>query len=91
MDNIRKIDNLFFIGDENKPDAFLKVDINEEDKVLSIVSTMVDTRFRGQGIAGKLTKEVAEYAKAEGYKIEPVCSYAVDYFEKNDLYKDLIK
>lgn len=80
-----------------------KIELVQEDKVvgkiefvkdgneLTITHTIVNPLFRGQGIAKILMEKVIELAKEKGYKIIPVCSYAISYFEKNKEYKELLK
>lgn len=88
MEILRK-DNLFYVGDESSPDAYLRFSFRDE-KTVSVDSTFVDPKLRGQGVAKKLTEKVAELAREEGYKVMPVCSYAVKFFS-DEKYKDLIK
>lgn len=58
--------------------------------VMRVDHTFVPDSMRGKGIAKKLVLEVIDYAKENNYKIEPVCSYVVSFFEKNKGYEDLI-
>ena len=52
--------------------------------------TVIDPKFRGQGLSGKLVKAALDDTRAAGKKIIPTCS-AVDHFvEKNADYKDLV-
>ncbi|HDI31920.1 MAG TPA: N-acetyltransferase [Thermofilum sp.] len=57
--------------------AFLGYHI-EGDK-LYVDSTYTPLEYRGRGIARRLM----DYARENGYKIVPVCSYAVAYFRKH--------
>lgn len=88
MEILRK-ENLFYVGDTNNPDAYLKFSFRDENTV-SIDSTFVDPKLRGQGVAKKLTEKVVDLAREEGYKIIPVCSYAVKFFE-DPQFSDLLK
>jgi predicted GNAT family acetyltransferase len=59
---------------------------------LSATHTWTDSRFRGQGVAGKLLDALVEYARENGLKIIPVCSYVVAAFEKNpERYREVMK
>lgn len=51
--------------------------------VLTIEHTVVDEYYSGQGLASKLMVELIAFAKTKNYKIKPVCSYAVSYFNKH--------
>ncbi len=45
--------------------------------------TGTDPEYGGQGIAARLVGCVAEAAEKEGVSIDPVCSYAAKWLEKN--------
>ncbi|RNF38539.1 GNAT family N-acetyltransferase [Planococcus salinus] len=57
--------------------------------VMVIEHTFVDESLRNQGIAKKLLDRAAEYAREKGYKMEPVCSYAVVAFDRYKDYEDV--
>lgn len=63
---------------------------HEKEDVIVIDHTGVDPTLRGQGLAGKLVRQVVEKAKKEGLKVVPVCSYAKNEFEKNEEYKEVL-
>lgn len=44
--------------------------------------TVVDPKYGGQGIAGKLLEEVVKNAREKNKKIVPVCSYVKKTVEK---------
>lgn len=89
LENIKHEGNLFYVGEFEDPKAYIKVS-DVKDNTISILSTFVSPDLRGMGMAGKLTKEVAEYARKNELKVNPVCSYAVKFFEENTEYADLI-
>ena len=62
----------------------------ENDSTVCLDHTFVDDSLRGQGVAGKLVKEVVDYAQKNGKKIRPQCSYAADWFNKHSEYADLV-
>ncbi len=51
---------------------------------LTITHTYVPSAFEGQGVASKLTKEVLEYAAANGLEVIALCSFAVKYIERQN-------
>ncbi len=61
-----------------------------EDGVLQAHHTFVDPKFRGQGVAGHLLKEMVSYARKNNKKIFATCSYVVKMFSHGDEYKDVI-
>ncbi|MFW6298084.1 MAG: GNAT family N-acetyltransferase [Bacillota bacterium] len=87
--NIKKGDKSFYIENENHERiAFIEYSFENETTLLAN-STFVDPSLRGQGIAAKLLKRLADYARENGYKIRPLCSYVVQAFEQSDAYDDL--
>ncbi|TDL99910.1 MAG: GNAT family N-acetyltransferase [Flavobacteriaceae bacterium] len=59
-------------------------------QTLIISHTGVPSMFRGNGYAEKLTAFALDFARKNGYKVQPQCSYAVHYFAKNPSEKDLL-
>ncbi len=51
---------------------------------LTITHTYVPPAFEGQGIAGELTKEALGYAVKEKLEVIPLCSFAVNYLERQN-------
>ncbi len=45
--------------------------------------TKVESGYNGQGIGARLVAQAVADARAEGFRITPVCSYAARYFEKH--------
>ena len=77
----------FFLFGENG-NEIAKLTYKKEGEKLFFESTVVSPELRGQGIAGKLFDEGVKYARKNGYKIVPVCSYIVKKFESGE-YDDL--
>ena len=77
----------FFLFGENG-NEIAKLTYKKEGEKLFFESTVVSPELRGQGIAGKLFDEGVKYARENGYKIVPVCSYIVKKFESGE-YDDL--
>jgi hypothetical protein len=61
------------------------------DQVLDYAHVFVPEEFRGNGIAGKITKTALDWARDEGYTVIPSCPYVSSYVKKHDEYKDIIK
>ncbi|AQL56657.1 GNAT family N-acetyltransferase [Abyssicoccus albus] len=79
--NIQHIDRKFYIGTESEREA--ELDYEVKDQTLIATHTYVSSNRRGEGIAKALVEALIEYAREHGYKIQPVCSYVVDYFEQH--------
>ncbi|WP_375452582.1 GNAT family N-acetyltransferase [uncultured Devosia sp.] len=57
--------------------------------VMSIDHTGVPPEFGGRGIAARLVDAAIADARAEGFKIEPLCSYVVAQFKRHPDWADL--
>jgi predicted GNAT family acetyltransferase len=57
--------------------------------VMVITHTIVPPAIGGRGIAGDLVRTAVEYAKSEGLKVEPRCSYADGWMRKHPEYDAL--
>ena len=84
------IDNnqLMFQDDNHKTLASLTFVL--ENNIYKITHTNVNEILQGQGIASKLMQEFYDYANKQDKKIEPICSYAVRWFEKNIDKQDIL-
>ena len=68
--------------------AYLKYRL--EGGTMYIDATFTPEEYRGRGLAAELTRAAIEYARENALKIVPNCSYAEDYFEKHQEYRDLL-
>jgi predicted GNAT family acetyltransferase len=57
--------------------------------VMSINHTGVPSEFGGRGVAAKLVNAAIADARAEGFKIEPICSYVEAQFRRHPEWADL--
>jgi predicted GNAT family acetyltransferase len=46
--------------------------------------------LRGTGEAARLMQEIADYARAHGQAVTPLCGYAVVWFRRHPDYADLL-
>ena len=56
---------------------------------VTILHTGVPDAIAGRGIAGELIHAVFEWARADGLKIRPACSYSAAWLLKHPEYEDL--
>ena len=78
-----------FLDDEQTKVGYILAEL--DNNIINANSTVVDSSFRGQNIAGQLVDSLIEFAKRNNYKVKPVCSYIVRYFDKNpEKVKDII-
>jgi len=50
---------------------------------MTILHTAVDPALEGRGVAGALVKAALAHARANGFKVNPVCSYASSYMQRD--------
>jgi predicted GNAT family acetyltransferase len=58
--------------------------------MLDLNHTYVPYQLRGKGIAAKLVEAALEYARLNGIKIIPSCSYVAVYLQRHPEYEDLL-
>lgn len=74
--------------ENGKPIA--KVSIHTENGITYIDKTFVEEAYRGRQVASGIVQETAEYIRKSGNKVQPICSYAVKWFETHKGYQDLL-
>jgi hypothetical protein len=72
-------------------DQLAKLDYMESGDTFVMTHVGVPVEFRGQGIAGVITKAGLEYAKSKSLRVIPMCSYVRAYIKRNPQYADLTK
>ncbi|CAB3693045.1 N-acetyltransferase [Achromobacter marplatensis] len=65
------------------------LDYQLQADVMAIVHTGVPSQVGGRGIAAELTKFALDTARANGWKVRPLCSYAEVYMRRHPEYNDL--
>ncbi len=53
--------------------------------------TGVPTALERQGIGSRLARAGLDYARAQGLKVVPLCSFVAGYIQKHPEYQDLVK
>ena len=66
-------------------DHLAVLDYTLDGGVMSIMHTNVPSAIEGRGIAAELMGAALSAARAEGWTVKPVCSYAVGYMRKHPL------
>jgi len=59
------------------------------DTELEYYTTFVPEELRGRGIAQIVVKAALDYARQNGFKVKPTCSFVDKYMQKNKQYADL--
>ncbi|MFW2176737.1 MULTISPECIES: GNAT family N-acetyltransferase [unclassified Moraxella] len=52
--------------------------------------TIVPEALGGQGLAKQLTQHALDYAREQGKKVVPACSFVASFIQKNPDYADLV-
>ena len=65
------------------------IEYERAGEVMVITHTIVPPAIGGRGIAGALVHAAVEYARAEGLKVDPQCSYADGWLGKHPEYEPL--
>ena len=74
--------NTLYYLEDNVKCGYLNFEI--ENNTLDILSTVVDEKYRGKGIASKLTEYIYNYTVENGLNIKCTCSYAKEWFNKRN-------
>jgi predicted GNAT family acetyltransferase len=76
---------------EGRIDGELITVINfvRHDDVLDITHTRTRIRWRGRGLAGKVTTAALEDIRAQGRRVHPICPYTVSFLDQHPEYADL--
>lgn len=62
----------------------------EAGGVLHLTHTEVPPAAQGQGIAAALVKATLDWARAEGRRVRPLCSYVAAYMRRHPETQDLL-
>lgn len=65
------------------------LEYEEQDGVRHFVSTKVEPRFGGRGLAKQLVREALDDVRANGLRVRPVCSYVTRFLDENAEYADI--
>ena len=64
--------------------------VSNADNTIDITHTYVPSVLEGRGLAATLTKRILNYARQEGLKVRPICSYTATYIQRHPEYQDLV-
>ena len=67
-----------------------EADYQLDGKVVRMTHTGVPAQLEGRGIAAALVKTALSWARSQGYKVEPLCSYVRLYVKRHPEWQDLI-
>ena len=58
--------------------------------IMVIEHTGVPDTIGGRGVAGHLVRSAFEHARAQGWQVQPACSYATAWIARHPDYADLL-
>jgi uncharacterized protein len=61
-----------------------------EPGVLDFKSTLVPAHLRHKGLGTEFVRQALDWARQQGIKVIPSCSFVKDFLERNPEYQDLI-
>ncbi|MGB8704558.1 MAG: GNAT family N-acetyltransferase [Gillisia sp.] len=79
---------MFYIEDQDGIVAELNY-TRQDNGIMVIDHTETEKRARGKGLAAKLLKKSVDFARAKNLKIDPLCDFAQQEFEKHEEYREL--
>jgi len=78
----------FEAGEEANP---AHLDYRLREGLVDMVHTEVPSVYQGQGLAGKLATTALEWARAQGRKVVPSCSYVQTFIARHPEFSDLVQ
>ena len=73
-------------------DGFLSVaDYELAVGTMVMTHTFVPPELRGRGIAEKLVRAALDWARAEGLRVVPACSYVATFIQRHSEYQPLVR
>lgn len=67
-----------------------EVNYERDGDTLAITHTGVPEAIGGRGIAGALNRAAFEFARQQGLRVRPLCSYAAAWSRRHPEYADLV-
>ncbi|MBP7397687.1 MAG: N-acetyltransferase [Flavobacterium sp.] len=80
---------IFFIEIDGKEEAMMTFFMSDDNK-MTIDHTEVNPGNEGKGLGKKLVVKAIEFARANNYKIVPVCSFVKSVIEKTPEFQDIL-
>ncbi|MGU3493610.1 GNAT family N-acetyltransferase [Xanthobacteraceae bacterium A53D] len=72
------------------PEAEAEMTFGRDGHIMTVDHTGVPYAFRGRGIAALLVEAAVADARAEGFRIRPLCSYVVAQFRAHPEWGDVL-
>lgn len=66
-----------------------RADYELHNGIMAMTHTVVPPALEGRGIAGQLVRSALEWARGQGLRVRPVCSYVVTFLRRHPEWQDL--
>ena len=66
------------------------ISYQDQDDRIVYDHTIVPSELGGKGVGSALVKHALDYARSEGKKVVPTCSFVASYINKHAEYQDLL-
>lgn len=78
-------------GTPGPGDPLALCNYSRHGQVLVVHHTEVPVALQGQGVAGVLVQATLDWARAQGLRVRPSCSYVAGYMRRNPQTQDLLE
>src|SRR4051812_16305864 len=68
--------------------AFIEYKLSHE--TLFLIHTEVPPALEGKGIGSAIVEKALQYAKANGYKVVPICEFVQSYLKRHTEWNDIV-
>lgn len=65
-------------------------DYSRQGDILAVLHVEAEPSLRGSGAAGTFMRGLADFARAEGLKLKPICGYAAVWLKRHPDTHDLL-
>ena len=72
-------------------DALAQCVYRRDGGTVEFVHTEVPEAMNGRGVAAAMVRQALEWARAEGLKVRPLCSYVASYMRRHPETQDLLE
>jgi predicted GNAT family acetyltransferase len=67
-----------------------EADYQLSGRIMRMTHTRVPAQLEGRGIAAALVEKALSWARAQGYQVQPSCSYVQGYIQRHPEWQDLV-
>jgi predicted GNAT family acetyltransferase len=67
-----------------------ELDYQLDGQIVRMTHTGVPPQLEGRGIAGALASAALTWTRAQGFKVQPLCSYVQQYVQRHPEWLDLV-